>query len=32
MLMFLNKSEKIELHYKDNMFQDRADIIFEIEV
>ena len=27
-----NKSDKIELHYKDNMFQDRADIIFEIEV
>lgn len=27
-----NKSDKIELQYKDNMFQDKADIIFEIEI
>lgn len=27
-----NKSSKIELQYKDNMFQDKADMIFDIEI
>lgn len=27
-----NKSDKIELHYKNNMFQDKADMIFELDV